>query len=105
MKGEPSGKEWLPLSSFLGVDGRRITMTMKTFTLEELAHFDGKKGRPAYIAYRGKVYDVSESFLWMGGRHQALHEAGKDLTDVLDEAPHGVDLLERVLEIGILTSD
>ena len=77
-------------------------MILKTFTREEIAHFDGKEGRPAYIAYAGKVYDVSNSFLWMGGRHQALHEAGKDLTDVLDEAPHGSDLLERVPLIGKL---
>ncbi len=78
---------------------------MKTFTRKELTRYDGKEGRPAYIAYQGKVYDVSGSFLWKGGRHQALHEAGKDLTEVLDGAPHGPDLLERVPVIGIFTGD
>jgi len=29
---------------------------------------DGKAGRPAYIAYQGAVYDVSECFLWKNGR-------------------------------------
>ena len=77
-------------------------MAQIKLTLQELSRFDGKEGRPAYIAYRGNVYDVTDSFLWMGGRHQALHQAGEDLTDVLDDAPHGLDLLERVPWIGTL---
>ncbi|MGQ9616392.1 MAG: cytochrome b5 domain-containing protein [Spirochaetota bacterium] len=75
---------------------------MKMFTKEELAYYNGKDGKPAYIAYKGKVYDVTESFLWMGGRHQVLHEAGNDLTEALDTAPHGEDLLKRVRYIGFL---
>lgn len=77
-------------------------MAEEEFTRQQLAQFDGKEGRRAYIAYRGKVYDATDSFLWMGGRHQALHQAGEDLTDVLDTAPHGEDLLERIPEIGKL---
>jgi predicted heme/steroid binding protein len=78
---------------------------MKTFTRIELARCDGREGRPACIAYLGKVYDVSDSFLWRQGRHQALHEAGVDLTGVLGEAPHGEDLLERVPLIGTLAEE
>ncbi len=77
-------------------------MEEKQFTLDELSQFDGKDEKKAYIAYEGKVFDVTESFLWKGGRHQALHTAGADLTDVLQEAPHGRDLLERVPVIGKL---
>ena len=33
-------------------------------TIQELKNYDGKNGRKAYIAYKGKIYDVSESFLW-----------------------------------------
>ncbi len=36
---------------------------MRKFTREELKKYDGKNGRPAYIAYKGKVYDVSDSHL------------------------------------------
>ena len=57
---------------------------MKRYTRTELARCDGKEGRPAWVAYRGRVYDVSGSFLWKGGRHMATHEAGRDLSDVLD---------------------
>jgi len=74
----------------------------KEYTRERLSGFDGREGRPAYIAYKGKVYDVTGSFLWMGGRHQALHQAGQDLSAVLDTAPHGEDLLERIPVIGKL---
>ena len=46
---------------------------MKEFSKEELARYDGKNGRPAYVAYKGKVYDLSDSFLWNDGNHQVLH--------------------------------
>jgi predicted heme/steroid binding protein len=76
---------------------------MQTFTKEELQRYNGKDGAPAYIAYKGKVYDVSESFLWQKGKHQVIHFAGTDLTEALDnDAPHGADLLERVPAIGTL---
>jgi len=78
---------------------------MREFTKEELARHNGQDGAPAYIAYQGQVYDVSGSFLWQKGRHLVLHEAGADLTDELDQAPHGADLLARVPVIGRLRED
>jgi predicted heme/steroid binding protein len=33
---------------------------MKTFSKEELAKNNGKNGSPAFIAYNGKVYDVTK---------------------------------------------
>ena len=77
--------------------------TERKFTLEELKNYDGKEGRPAYIACKGKVYDVSEDFLWMDGEHQGEHTAGKDLTEEIALAPHMEDVLERVKLIGVLT--
>lgn len=73
---------------------------MKEFTAEELAHYDGKEGRPAYIAYGGKVYDVSGSFLWRGGRHKVRHTAGQDLTAALRLAPHGASVFRRFPVVG-----
>ncbi|HHM24469.1 MAG TPA: cytochrome B5 [Bacteroidetes bacterium] len=75
---------------------------MKIFTLEELKQYDGKSGRPAYIACDGKVYDVSGSFLWQNGEHMVTHMAGRDLSAELAHAPHGADLLERFPTVGIL---
>ncbi len=75
---------------------------MREFTEEELAKFDGKEGRPAYVAYRGRVYDVSSSFLWKMGKHQAYHAAGCDLTAALGDAPHGPEVLERFPVVGTM---
>jgi len=72
----------------------------KKITLEELKQYDGKNGKPAYIAYQGKVYDVSQSRLWSEGDHMGLHEAGKDLTDDIDLAPHREEVLERAKLVG-----
>ncbi len=78
---------------------------MRRFTKEELRRCNGRNGAPAYVAYRGVVYDVTALFLWKGGRHQAMHEAGEDLTEALDrDAPHGPEFLERCPRLGILIS-
>jgi predicted heme/steroid binding protein len=72
------------------------------FTLEELAKYDGKNGNPAYIAYKGKVYDVSDSSFWLEGDHLGAHQAGKDLTAEMELAPHGTENLDRVKLVGEL---
>jgi len=79
-----------------------MTGAERKFTLEELKQYDGRDGRPAYIAYKGKVYDVTDSFLWIDGDHQGQHAAGKDLTEDMALAPHGEDPLERVKLVGVL---
>ncbi|MDN5294364.1 MAG: putative oxidoreductase [Eubacteriales bacterium] len=53
---------------------------MRKFTKEELRYYNGQKGRPAYVAYLGRVYDVSA--LSKDGDHQACIP-GNDLTDIL----------------------
>ncbi len=75
---------------------------LKKFTIDELAKYDGKEGRPIYVAYKGKVYDLSGSDLWEEGDHQGLHEAGKDLTMDMEDAPHDPDELERFPIVGEL---
>ena len=77
-------------------------MGMREFSRAELARFNGDDGNEVYLAYKGKVYDVSESWHWKGGKHQVMHLAGQDLTFALDRAPHGEDLLDRVPVIGSL---
>ena len=75
---------------------------MRKFTEKELARFDGKNEHRVYVGYKGKVYDVSASFLWKDGTHQVLHNAGVDLTDALEQAPHYADVLEKFPLVGIL---
>ena len=64
-------------------------------THDELRQFDGKDGRPAYIAVNNKVYDVTASPLWAGGVHEGAHSAGHDLTEELWQAPHVRAVVER----------
>lgn len=58
------------------------------FTLEELSRFDGGEKRPAHVGYKGKIYDVTSSKLWVEGNHVRKHLAGNDLTEALRTAPH-----------------
>lgn len=75
---------------------------MRDFTVEELSEFTGKNEKLAYIGYKGKVYDVTESFHWKNGNHWIVHEAGTDLTDAMMDAPHFDDLLVPFKVVGIL---
>ena len=74
----------------------------KKVTKQELAENDGKNGKPAYFAYKGKVYDVSESSFWIDGEHLGMHNAGKDLTEELEMAPHREENFQRVKLVGDL---
>jgi predicted heme/steroid binding protein len=74
---------------------------MKVFTVEELKKYDGTNGT-AYVAYKGKVYDVSQSYQWQKGVHQIRHHAGGDLTGALKQAPHTPDLLFKFPVVGRL---
>ena len=76
---------------------------LKKFTPEELADYNGAGNQPAYIAYHGRVYDVSASGLWAGGAHMAGHFAGSDLSAEFPEAPHGEEVFARYPQVGVLT--
>lgn len=79
-----------------------ISAGKKEFTIEDLHSFDGKNGRPAFVAYKGKIYDVTNSKLWKDGSHVKKHLAGHDFTDVLKTAPHGEEKILSMPEVGIL---
>jgi predicted heme/steroid binding protein len=74
----------------------------KKVTRQELEENNGKNGKPAYIAYKGKVYDVSQSSFWLDGDHLGMHQAGKDLTEELEMAPHSEETFQRVKLVGEL---
>ena len=73
----------------------------KTFTVAQLEEFNGKNGKPAYVGFKGTVYEVTDSSQWSEGDHMG-HEAGKDLTDQMEIAPHSDDVMERMKKVGTL---
>jgi predicted heme/steroid binding protein len=79
-----------------------LLVELKKFTIKDLEEYNGKNGKPACVAYQGKVYDLSQSSLWIGGEHMGMHQAGKDITEELELAPHGEEILDRVKQIGVL---
>lgn len=53
--------------------------SQRNFTSQELTTFDGKNGRPAFVAVNGIVYDVTNNRAWAAATHFGLI-AGKDYT-------------------------
>jgi predicted heme/steroid binding protein/uncharacterized membrane protein len=73
-------------------------------TTEQLSHFDGREGRPVYIAFKGIVYDMTNSRLWRNGLHMVKHRAGTDLTAALGTAPHAEDKVLAMPQVGMLVA-
>lgn len=74
---------------------------MKELKVHQLALFNGQDKPKIYIAYKGKIYDVTSSRLWKNGKHYE-HWAGQDLTDELADAPHADEVFERFEQVGVL---
>lgn len=76
----------------------------RQITEDELRKCDGREGSPAWVAFRGKVYDVSASQRWPVGVHVKRHQAGGDLTGEFAAAPHDESVLERMPVVGRLVA-
>jgi predicted heme/steroid binding protein/uncharacterized membrane protein len=74
----------------------------RDLTQAELSSFTGKDGAPVYFAYKGLIYDATESNLWRKGGHMGKHQAGFDLTEMLKLAPHGEDPVRQLPVVGKL---
>lgn len=57
---------------------------VKDMTVEELAKFDGREGRAAYIALGNIIYDVTEVSMWKNGNHFGVL-AGRVLDGVIEQ--------------------
>lgn len=76
--------------------------SVRRFTRDELRAFNGADGKPVYVALGGKVYDLSSSRFWSGGKHQGRHSAGYDLSMSILNAPHNDKVLSRFPVVGEL---
>lgn len=75
----------------------------KLFDPLTLRSFDGKNDSPAFIAYKGNVYDMTTLKLWKNGVHMK-HQAGHDLSEFIAKAPHGEEKLESLPVVGMYDS-
>lgn len=74
---------------------------LPVITKAQLALRNGQDKPEIWIAYNGKVYNVTHSRLWRNGKHYE-HWAGQDLTDELKDAPHTEQVFEKLTQIGTL---
>jgi len=79
-----------------------IDSQKKEMTENELSAFDGKEGKPVYFAFKNRVYDASSLPSWKEGLHFGRHTAGIDLTDQLEQAPHGEEKIKNLNQVGEL---
>jgi predicted heme/steroid binding protein len=74
-------------------------------TKEELAQYDGKEGRKAYVAVNDLIYDVTDSPRWQNGEHEGEHQAGRELTKELRKARHVQAVLKQFPMVAYLDDD
>ncbi len=74
---------------------------MQTYTKSQLALRNGQDKDEIWVAYKGKIYDVTKSRLWRNAKHYE-HWAGQDLTPELADAPHLDTVFDKFDCIGEL---
>ncbi len=70
-------------------------MVETEFTEQQLRRYTGERGTRMYIAYAGRVYDVTDCPKWRRGIHENQHWPGQDLTAELDDAPHTASVFDH----------
>lgn len=76
-------------------------MELSVYSRSQLALRNGQDREEIWVAYEGKIYDVSKSRLWRNGKHYE-HWAGQDLTAELSKAPHTTIVFDKFEIVGIL---
>ena len=88
-----------------GSDPGAAVPVQSSFTLEELAEYDGQDDNDCYVAVDGDVYLIEGFVLWQMGQHAPSNgraSCGYDLTEVIEESPHGRSKLQLLQKIGTL---
>jgi predicted heme/steroid binding protein len=76
-------------------------VALPQYTKSQLALRNGQDKPEIWVAYQGKIYDVSRSRLWRNGKHYE-HWAGQDLTSELSDAPHNENVFDKFEVVGEL---
>ena len=78
-----------------------MSEALNSYTRSQLALRNGQDRPEIWVAFRGYIYDMTNSKLWKNGKHYE-HWAGQDLTAELAEAPHSEKVFEKFTPIGLL---
>jgi NAD(P)H-flavin reductase/predicted heme/steroid binding protein len=79
-----------------------MNQDLAIYTIEELAQRNGRTLPNIWVGYKSLIYDVTTSELFKDGKHY-FHDAGKDLTLEMGDAPHMDDVMSRFPVVGRLT--
>ena len=77
----------------------------RSYTLQELGQYDGKDGNKCMVAVDGDVYLIEGFALWKDGEHLpsgGRARCGLDLSEVINESPHGRSKLQLLQKVGTL---
>ena len=72
-------------------------------TLEEVAKHTGREGNSCWVVVDDTVYEISGFVQWADGVHSpsgGKARCGKDLSEVINESPHGKSKLKYLKEVG-----
>lgn len=78
-----------------------MSQALHSYTRSQLALRNGQDRPEIWVAFRGYIYDMTNSKLWKNGKHYE-HWAGQDLTSELADAPHSEKVFEKFTPIGLL---
>jgi len=78
-----------------------LSQALNSYTRSQLALRNGQDRPEIWVAFRGYIYDMTNSKLWKNGKHYE-HWAGQDLTSELADAPHSEKVFEKFTPIGLL---
>ncbi|WNJ16972.1 cytochrome b5 domain-containing protein [Pontibacter sp. G13] len=74
---------------------------LEEYSRGQLALRNGSEKPEIWVAYKGIIYDCTNSRHWRQGIHYG-HWAGQDLTEELISAPHGSMVFKRLPKVGKL---
>lgn len=74
---------------------------MKLYSKQQLALRNGQDKPEIWVAYKGIIYDVTDSKMWKNGKHYE-HWAGQDLTEEIGDAPHTENVFKKFISVGQL---
>lgn len=99
-----AGKQCAPSSETAAKTTAKSETKALSLTIKELAAYNGKNGKPAYVAVDGVIYDVTGVEAWKDGEHKG-GKAGTDISALIKNAPHKISVLGKRTTVGSIVPE